>query len=230
MRRDELDPMTKPIVSKFLACVLAVMLPVATMSAETHAAMLYTSNTVQLNGIASDHASAVFSGDRIETPATGTVTLTAAGSTVTVGPSSSVVYEGAAMRLRSGATIISTESGMKLSVDKLLISPAVARSQARYGVVRSDGQVMIAALHGDVLVADGSDTRLVANGDTATISDPADKDDKGKGAKPAATTGSVHVSGKRLSTATLLAILLGTGAAAGIIAYETTKSPVTPTH
>ncbi len=224
--------MTKQNVSKFLACVMAVMLPSATMSAETHAAMLYASSTVQLNGVVAERASAVFSGDRIETPANSTVTLTAPGSTVTVGPSSSLVYEGAAMRLHSGAMIVSTQSGMKMAVDKLLVSPAVERSQSRYGVIRGDGQVMIAALHGAVLVTDGSNTTLVADGNTATVADPDDKDqdenrkkDKG-GAKPATTTGSVHVGGKQLSTLAFLSIVAATATAAGVIAYEATKTPM----
>ncbi|HET7183252.1 MAG TPA: hypothetical protein VFI82_01105 [Terriglobales bacterium] len=214
--------MTDRVVGKILACLLAVLLPSAAMSAETQAAMLYTSNPVKVNGIGAERSSAVFAGDRIETPANTTVTLTAAGSTVMVGPVSSLVYEGEALRLGSGSTVVTTEKGMKTQVQRLVISPAAAQQRSSYGVIRSDGQVMIAAFHGSVKILDGASEKIVADGDTASIPDP-ETSEQG-GAQPAATTG--RIGNHKMSTAALLLLLIGAAAAAGIIVYETTKTPV----
>jgi hypothetical protein len=213
--------MTDRVVGKILACVLAVLLPAATMSAETHAAMLYTSNPVKVNGVGAERSSAVFAGDRIETPANTTVTLTSAGSTILVGPVSSLVYEGEALRLGSGSTVVTTEKGMKTQVQRLVILPA-AQQRSSYGVIRSDGQVMIAAFHGSVKILDGASETIVADGDTASMPDP-ETSEQG-GAQPAATTG--RIGNRKMSTAALLLLLLGGAAAAGIIVYETTKTPV----
>jgi len=201
-----------------MACLLAVLLPAATMCAETHAAMLYTSNTVMLNGVGAERSSAVFAGDRIETPANTSVTLTASGSTVMVGPSSSLVYEGAAVRLGSGSTLVTTEKGMKTQVQRLVIFPSSAQERTSYRVSRGDGQLMVAALHGSVKIFDGSSETKVEDGYAASMADP-DASPQGGATVPVST----KRIGK-LSNTALLLLLLGAGAGAAVLVYETTKS------
>jgi hypothetical protein len=205
-----------------LACTLAVMLPAATMSAETHAAMLYATNTVMLNGVGAERSSAVFAGDSIQTPANGAVRLTAEGSTVTVGPLTTLVYEGDALRLGSGSTMVTTDKGMKTQVQRLVIAPA-ARARTSYRVVRGGGQVMVAALRGAVNVTDGSSSKTVAEGDTTSVPDPAPAPPQG-GATPGTSGG----SGGGISGKTAAIVLAGVAAGAILLVYETTGSQQTP--
>ena len=213
--------MKNRVVGKILACMLAVILPAATMSAETHAAMLYATNTVMLNGVGAERSSAVFAGDSIQTPANGAVRLTAEGSTVMVGPLSTLVYECDSLQLGSGSTMVTTEKGMKTRVQRLQIAPA-AQGRTSYRVVRGGGQVMVAALHGSVNVNDGSSSKTVAEGNTTSVPDPAPAPQQG-GAAPGASVGMGGLSGK-----TTAIILAGVAAGAILLVYETTSSPQTP--
>ncbi|MGA2000069.1 MAG: hypothetical protein ABSG52_08755 [Terriglobales bacterium] len=210
--------MKNRVAGKILACMLAVILPAATMSAETHAAMLYATNTVMLNGVGAERSSAVFAGDSIQTPANGAVRLTAEGSTVMVGPSTTLVYEGDAVRLGSGSTMVTTDKGMKTQVQRLQIAPA-AQARTSYRVVRGGGQVMVAALHGSVKITDGSSSKTVAEGNTTSVPDP------GPPPQGGATPGTV---GGGLSGTTLAVILGGVAAGTILLVYETTKTPLTP--
>ena len=210
--------MTDRLLGRVFAVLLAVLLPVATMSAETHAAMLYATNTVMLNGVGAERSSAVFAGDSIQTPANGAVRLTAEGSTVMVGPSTTLVYEGDAVRLGSGSTMVTTDKGMKTQVQRLQIAPA-AQARTSYRVVRGGGQVMVAALHGSVKISDGSNSKTVAEGNTTSVPDP------GPPPQGGATPGA---SGGGLSGTTMAVILGGVSAGAILLVYETTKTPVTP--
>jgi len=212
--------MKNRFAGKILACMLAVIFPAATMSAETHAAMLYTTNTVMLNGVGAERSSAVFAGDSIQTPANGAVRLTAEGSTVMVGPSTTLVYEGDAVRLGSGSTMVTTEKGMKTQVQRLQIAPA-APGRTSYRVVRGGGQVMVAALHGSVNVSDGSNSKTVAEGNTTSMPDP-------EPAPPQATPGVKTPTGIGISGRTAALIVGGVAAGTILLVYETTKSPVTP--
>ena len=210
--------MTDRLLGRVLALLLAVLLPVATMSAETHAAMLYATNTVMLNGVSAERSSAVFAGDSIQTPANGAVRLTAEGSTVMVGPSTTLVYEGDAVRLGSGSTLVTTDKGMKTQVQRLQIAPA-AQARTSYRVVRGGGQVMVAALHGSVKISDGSNSKTVAEGNTTSVPDP------GLPPQGGATPGA---SGGGLSGTTMAVILGGVSAGTILLVYETTKSEQTP--
>ena len=210
--------MTDRLLGRVFALLLAVLLPVATMSAETHAAMLYATNTVMLNGVGAERSSAVFAGDSIQTPANGAVRLTAEGSTVMVGPSTTLVYEGDALRLGSGSTVVTTDKGMKTQVQRLLIAPA-AQARTSYRVVRGGGQVMVAALHGSVKISDGSSSKTVAEGNTTSVPDPAPAPPQG-GATPG-------TAGGGLSKTTLAVILAGVAAGTALLVYEVTKTPVT---
>jgi ferric-dicitrate binding protein FerR (iron transport regulator) len=169
-----------------------------------------------LNGVGAERSSAVFAGDRIQTPANGAVRLTAEGSTVMVGPSTTLVYEGDAVRLGSGSTMVTTDKGMKTQVQRLQIAPT-AQARTSYRVVRGDGQVLVAALHGSVKISDGSSSKTVAEGNTTSVPDPAPQG----GATPG-------TSGGGLSKTTLGIILGGVAAGTALLVYETTKTPVTP--
>jgi hypothetical protein len=217
--------MKNQFVGKILACILAVALPAATISAETHAAMLYATNTVMLNGLSAERLSAVFAGDSIQTPADGAVRLTVEGSTVMVGPSTALVYEGDTLRLGSGSTMVTTDKGMKTLVQRLQIAPA-APAHTSYQVVHDGGQVLVAALHGSVKISDGSSSTTVAEGNTASVQDPAPAPTQGGGATPGVMIGAGGLSHKQAAI-----ILAGVAAGTIVLVYATTnngKKPLSP--
>ena len=202
--------------------MLAVILPAATMSAETHAAMLYATNTVMLNGVGAERSSAVFAGDSIQTPANGAVRLTAEGSTVMVGPSTTLVYQGDAVRLGSGSTMVTTDKGMKTQVQRLQIAPT-AQARTSYRVVRGGGQVMVAALHGSVKISDGSSEKMMAEGTATTIADP----DPLPQATPGTSGGSAGVSkGSAVAFGIGIGAGVGVGVLAGYLAWHNDKTPL----
>ena len=209
--------MKNRVAGKILAGMLAVILPAATMSAETHAAMLYATNTVMLNGVGAGRSSAVFAGDSIQTPANGAVRLTAEGSTVMVGPSTTLVYEGDAVRLGSGTTMVTTEKSMKTQIQKLLVTPA-SEGRSSYRVDRANGKVLIAALRGSVKISDGSSEKLIAEGNATTIADP----DPPPQATPGTSGGSVVNTGNAVA----LGIGVGVGVVTGLLVWRTTKEPL----
>jgi hypothetical protein len=212
--------MSNRLLGKIMACILAVLLPAATLSAETRAGMLYATNTVMLNGVGASRSSAVYSGDTIQTPADSAVTLTVQGSTVMVGPSSLLVYQGDAVRLNSGTTMVSTEKRMKTQVQKLLVAPA-SEGRSTYRVARGNGKVLIAALRGSVTISDGSSVKTVAEGNTTTVADPLPAP-QAPGATPGAGGGNVG----GISTGLAVGLGIAAGLAAALIAIETTKEPV----
>lgn len=217
------NEMRERLLGKILACMLVVLLPAATMSAETHAAMLYAANTVVLNGVLAGRSSAIFAGDTIRTPSGSAVTLTAQGSTVMVGPSSLLVYEGDAVRLASGTTLVTTEKRMKTQVQRLVVTPS-SEGRASYRVARENGKVLIAALRGSVKISDSGSERTVPEGKTTTVADPdADSNRRdGGGAVPGASGG--HVGG--ISPTVAAGIGLAAAGLAAFIAVETSKEPL----
>ena len=204
--------------------MLAVILPAATMSAETHAAMLYATNTVMLNGVGAERSSAIFSGDTIQTPADSAVTITTQGSTVVVGPSSLLVYQGDAVRLGSGLAMVTTEKSMKTQIQKLVVTPA-SEGRSSYRVARGSGKVLIAALHGSVKISDGSSEKMIAEGTATTIADP----DPQPQATPGTSGGSAGV-GKASAVAVGIGIGAGIGAGVliGYLAFRNNKEPLSP--
>ena len=214
--------MTNRVVGKILACLLAVLLPAATMSAETHAAMLYATNTVLLNGVGAERSSAIFSGDTIQTRADSAVTITTQGSTVVVGPSSLLVYQGNAVRLGSGLAMVTTEKSMKTQVQKLLVTPA-SEGRSSYRVVRGSGKVLIAALHGSVKISDGSSEKMIAEGTATTIADPEPQPQ----ATPGTTGGSMGIGkGSALALGIGAGVGVGVGVLVGYLAWHDNKTPL----
>ena len=207
--------MTDRWLGRVLALILAVLLPAATMSAETHAAMLYATNAVTLNGVGAAHSSAIFSGDTIQTPADSVVTLTTQGSTVLVGPSSLLVYQGDAVQLNSGTTMVTTEKGMKTQIRRLVVRPA-SEGRSSYRVARGSGKVMIAALRGSVRLTDGSSEKLIAEGNATTVADP--EPDPAPQAQAGTSGGSVVNPGNAIA----LGAGIGVGVLVGLLVWRTT--------
>ena len=187
---------------KGLSLCLVFVLPASVMFAETHAAMVFATGIASLNGAALPRSTAVFAGDVLETSKNSIVVINANGSTVQIGATSKVQFQGDAIDLSSGATQVNTYTGMKVQADTLLVQPA--NHVAKYQVSRHEGKVTVAALNGSLSVLNGKTSDVLTMGETRTYTDDPDDKDKRKRDK----VGAVAVSDKTL-------FLWGAGALAG---------------
>lgn len=209
------------LFARVMACLMAIIVPSAMVLAETHAAMIYTSGRVIVNGTGVLKSATIFAGDKLLVPMESAVTITAKGSLVTVAPGSSVTFQGDAVALEARSAVsITTTDLMAARVKRLTIAPA-AKSQTRFQVVRLNGNVIIAANTGAVTVSDGSDKKtIVEEGKSATVPDPDAQ------VPPPAATGSAALS----HTPAWVPAVVGLGAAgaAAGAAVATTGKPVSP--
>jgi hypothetical protein len=217
--------MTHRVVERVVACLMAVMLPVAIAAADTQGAMMYISGRATLNGAGIQRTSAIFSGDKLQVPTDSSVTIASVGTSVIVAPGSSITFAGNEVRLESRSAVsVTTSKGMAAMINKVKITPA--SGTGKYQVARFGGMVVIASKQGVVNVADGAMMRTVAEGASTTIADPDPAPQKpGAIPTPGAGPGAIAMP-------TWLAELLGL-AAAGIAAYfvySTTGPPSSPIH
>ena len=217
--------MTHRVVERVVACLMAVVLPVAIASADTQGAMMYISGRATLNGAGIQRTSAIFSGDKLQVPTDSSVTIASVGTSVIVAPGSSITFGGDEVRLDSRSAVsVTTSKGMAAIINKVKIVPA--SGTGKYQVARVGGMVVIAAKQGVVNVADGAMMRTVAEGASTTIADPEPMPQKpGSIPTPGAGPGAVAMP---TWLAELLA-LAALGAAAGV-AFATTGSPASPIH
>jgi len=204
-------------VVPIVACVLAMVLPAPMVWAEIHAAMMYTSGSVLVNGAGVSRTTAIFSGDRLQVPDRSAATITAKGSLVTILPGSAVTFRGDAIALeRRSAVSITTTEGMAAQVRTLTIAPA-AKANTKFQVVRLNGNITIAAHLGAVVVSDGSEKTTLAEGKSTTVPDPEPQ------TPPAAATGAALPT-----THAVVPVLVGLGATGAAIgtAMETTTKPI----
>ncbi len=199
----------KGLLFKSLACLMILVVPLATVSAETAAAMLYSNGNFSLNGVSSPRSSAIMPGDRIDTR-DAAVSITRSGTNVVIAPHSALIYRGDSVELASGAASIATSKGLAAQVQKIRIAPAAG--SATYRVFRGDDQVLIAAVKGAVVVAGPAATRTVAEGATLAVPDP---EPQKPGAIPGAEQRGAGWNNKA-AAAVVLGALIATGIIVGI--------------
>lgn len=192
-----------------LSLFLIFAFPLSLLSAETHAAMVFATGTASLNGAALPRSTTVFTGDVLETAKNSAIIINAKGSTVQIGATSNVQFQGDTISLNSGIAQITTHNGMRVQANALTIAPN--RSVAKYQVTRSPGKVMVAALNGSVSVLNGGTSDVLSAGDTRTYTDDQDNKDKRKRDKAGAV---IFTSDKTLFT--VGATALGAG---GVLAW-----------
>jgi len=191
----------KTFLSKFLGYSLALCVSASVVLAATPAAMLYSSGNFALNGSVGPQSSAIMPGDLIQTR-DASVSITSTGNSVLIGPNSAVTYGNDAIQFADGSAVISTSSSMAAEVRGVTVAPA--KSAGTYRLTREGDRVMIAALKGSVLLREGSETRTVAEGRTASLPAPVPQ------AVPGAQTSGGRPS-KKLGLAIGSAALVTTG-------------------
>jgi hypothetical protein len=217
--------MNIPSWRKAFALLMALMLPVSLIAADSQGAMIQATNTALVNGSEIAKTSALFPGDKVTIPANSTATIMLKGSSVLVPNSTTLTFGGDSIALDPQAAIsVDTTVGMSARIKDIKISPA-GNQPTKYQVARYNGKVFVAAKQGPVLIASASGSHLLAAGSSTSMPDP---EPQKPGATPTATAG----GGAGGGIPTWVAVLIGVaaaGAAAGA-AIATTGTPASNSH
>jgi hypothetical protein len=132
-------------------CWLMVAIVQIPLMAQTQSAIVHTQGGVWVNGYEAKDASAVFSGDVIETRPNFSATLNLEGTSVLVQPESVVKFQGDAIELDHGGVSVETSTSFKVLVRCITVVPA-ASEWTQYDVVDLNGGVQVSARTKDVNV------------------------------------------------------------------------------
>ena len=152
--------------ASFVLLFALLVLPLALLHAQTNA-MVYASGDVKLNGAPVSGASTIFTGDRLTTADSSTVSVNRNGSTVVVSPDSSIQYNASGVELVEGAAHVTTVNGMAAHAGSVIISPQ--SQSAKFDIARVNNQLVVTSREGAVSVNDGSHTMVVPAGGNTTI-------------------------------------------------------------
>jgi hypothetical protein len=169
----------KTALLKIVSCLMAVVFPVATFAADQPAAMLYSHGNAMLNGSSITRASAIFSGDLVQTTRDSVANINATGSTVLVLNDSIVQYQGTSVNLEHGGVTVSTSKLLATHAGGVTVSPSSA-AWTEFEVRDMDGTVHIAARKGDLTISDEKGTMTLAQGQETTRDEGQDQNRKGK--------------------------------------------------
>jgi hypothetical protein len=216
--------MSRNLLVRGVALMMAVLLPMSMMAADVTRGMLHARGAVTLNGNKAPASSAVFAGDTLRTAADAAASISARGSQILLAANTSAVLGDNALQLDSGSAVVTTSTGMTAGVRDLTIGPA-KDDTARYLIEQAEGRVKIAALEGGLAIRNGSETTTLAAGRVLTFEPPTTT------AAPAPSKpASNNMIAPGVELLIMLGIIAGTAATIGIVnaVRDDDESPVTP--
>jgi hypothetical protein len=153
-----------------LSCMLAILLPLSTLSAQNPpaGAILSAKGIVTVNGAFVKDSSAVGDSDTISTGPESIAHITSPGSNTLLASESIAAYSHDSIRLTAGAVSIATNGGMYTQVHKLKFSPADQGALTKYEVRIAGCEVTVIARAGRVSLPDG---QILAQGESHQSSD-----------------------------------------------------------
>jgi hypothetical protein len=134
----------------FVCCALEVILPLSLLG-QTPSAILHAQGGAYINGQESKDASAVFSGDTIDTKPGFSATLALEGSSVDIQPESVTKFQTDFLELDHGGVAVGTSTSFKVKVNCITVTPVV-NDRTQYEVTDVNGTVQVAARKNDVNV------------------------------------------------------------------------------
>jgi hypothetical protein len=183
--------------------------------ASAAAATLHGNGGVSVNGNPVMPTTTVFGGDVIETAPNAAANLTMNGSSVLVGQSSSVVFNGQSVSFASGGAVLQTSQGMAAQFHSVTITPS--QPAAKFKLQQKGHTLNVAALEGNLSIVNGTSSIGLAAGKSVDINlDAPTQDSSGK------TATATNVSGGLIAGAGAVVAV----AVAGIVAVS--QKPVSP--
>jgi hypothetical protein len=141
--------MSVPILRSLVASLMAVILPVSLLAADSSQAILHAKDGVLINGSEAHDSTAIVSGDLIETKTGAAADLTADGSTVVIQPESIVKFNGDSLTLEHGSVLVGTSKLLSVYIDCIRVVP-VSSEWTEYDVSDLNGTVQVNARKLDV--------------------------------------------------------------------------------
>ncbi len=229
--------MGKSAFRGMVSCMLAILLPGSLFAADNNAAMLYVNG----NGVAwvnGAHvpraASAIFSGDLLQTRSDSVANINEPGSSITILADSLVQFDSASLDIEHGGVTVATAKGMAATAGDITVMPA-SNAWTEFNVTDVNGTVRIFARKGALTIHDGKDVLTLSQGQDTTrdeVSNNPDPDSKAgkKRRKKKLQTGAAPAAGGGIMSSPY-AVGVGAGAIAGITTWVLVKSdnPASPT-
>ena len=164
--------MMKAVVTSFLLLTL----PYTLLAADTNAAMLINSGSVEINGQQAPRTSTIFPGDRIKTGPNSTAQVKVTETVISVRNDSSVQYRGDNIVFERGVVAVKGAKGPKLQFGDLTIS---AERPAKFVLIKKDGEEKLAALEGPLNITSGGRNFTLNQGQMMTRMLPAESNGGG---------------------------------------------------
>lgn len=182
------------------------------MAAQTNRPMLYPQGQVLVNGREVNVPIGLFGGDKVQTAASATASLTAVGATVLLSPNTVLTYGQGTLEMGCGHLLVTTVvNRLSSRVANLVITPGA--DVAKYEITRAHGKLEIATREGTINVNDGVQTTGLDVGKVISFSAANDCPVADAAADQTSAPASKPVS---LSKGKIAAIALGGAGAVGI--------------
>lgn len=213
----------------FLAFVLVFLLPASQIAAQTNGPMLYPQGKVLVDGKDVNAPIGLFAGDKVQTAASATASLTALGATVLLSPNTILTYSQGALEMGCGHLLVTTVvNRLSSRVANLTITPG--SDVAKYEITRASGKLEIATREGTINVNDGVQTTSLGVGKVISFSAGNDCPLADVAPDQAPAPASKPVT---LSKGKIAAIALGGAGAVGVglalaLSRGGSKTPVSP--
>lgn len=141
-------------ISRLTAFVLLLLGP-ATLLALPAQGTVQAQGTVKVNGSNVPSTTTIFAGDKVETLAASTATISAQGTLIQLDPNSSAIFSDKALDLGCGSALVTTSMGAVVRVAGITITPA-SQGVTKFRVSQAAGTLKIAVEQGSVIVDDGT--------------------------------------------------------------------------
>ncbi|HYX67774.1 MAG TPA: hypothetical protein VE825_01470 [Terriglobales bacterium] len=147
-------------VTKLTACLLLLFSPV-TLLATPAQGTVQAQGTVRVNGANVPSTTTIFAGDKVETLAGSTATISAQGTMIQLDPNSSAIFSDKALDLGCGSALVTTTMGTVVRVAGITITPA-SQGATKFRVSQNAGTLKISVEEGSAVVDDGTKHALSA--------------------------------------------------------------------
>jgi hypothetical protein len=157
-----------------------ILFPGSLFAADSNAAMLYTNGAAWVNGVhVPRSASAIFSGDLLQTRSDSVANINQPGSSITVLSDSLVQFQGVSVDIEHGGVTVSTSKEIAATAGDVKVTPA-SNAWTEFNVIDIDGTVRIFARKGDLTISDGKNVMTLAQGQDTTKPETTDNADNDK--------------------------------------------------
>lgn len=205
-------------LTKLTACALLLFCPV-TLLAMPAQGTVQAQGTVRVNGSNVPSSTTIFAGDKVETLADSTATISAQGTMIQLEPNSSAIFSDKGLDLGCGSALVTTSMGTVVRVAGITITPA-SQGTTKFRVSQSAGTLKVSVEQGSAVVDDGT-KHMLAAGQSLTRQRPG-------GACGPLTSTTPQASSKIYIPAAAVAVVSGIVAYCAVNGFCSQSSPAGP--